>query len=207
MTPPQPLQISEGLDGDEWAANEFGGANLGDKRLNDRLSDFARTLGAMPGRAFCGAAQGDKAAIKAYYRLIERPDDSQITMEAILAPHQRRTVQRMRTQSTVLCIQDGTDVNYSRLVQCEGLGVIGSNQTGAQSGGLHLHSTLVLTTEGLPLGVLAAQCSPPIPKAKEDRRPTAAVPIEDKKTFAWESRDFANATKWQPSCPLRVKSV
>ena len=26
----------------------------------------------MPGRAFCGAAQGDKAAIKAYYRLIER---------------------------------------------------------------------------------------------------------------------------------------
>ena len=26
----------------------------------------------MPGRAFCGAAQGDKVAIKGYYRLIER---------------------------------------------------------------------------------------------------------------------------------------
>jgi hypothetical protein len=64
--------------------------------------------------------------------MIEQPDDAQVTMAAILAPHQLRTVQRMKAQSTVLCIQDGTDVNYSRLVQCDALGVIGRNQTGAQ---------------------------------------------------------------------------
>jgi Domain of unknown function (DUF4338)/Transposase DNA-binding/Transposase DDE domain len=179
------LEIAEGLDGEEWAANEFAGANLGDRRLNERLGEFARTLGKMPGRAFCGAAQGDKAAIKAYYRLIERPDDSQVSMEAILAPHRLRTVQRMKAQSTVLCIQDGTDVNYSTLVQCVGLGVIGSNQTGAQSGGLHLHSTLVLCTEGLPLGVLGAQCSAATPRAKDDLRRASAIPIEEKKSFAW----------------------
>jgi hypothetical protein len=40
----------------------------------------------------------------------------------------------------VLCIQDGTDLNYASLAQCEGLGVIGTNQTGANSRGLHLHS-------------------------------------------------------------------
>ena len=45
-----------------------------------------------------------------------------------------------------------------QLVQCDGLGFIGTNQTGARSGGLHLHSTLAVTTQGLPLGVLAAQC-------------------------------------------------
>ena len=77
-------------------------------------------------------------------------------MQAILAPHQRRTVQRMKAQPTVLCVQDATELNYSGLVQCAGLGVIGSNQTGAQSGGLHLHSTLVLTTQGLPLAVTSA---------------------------------------------------
>jgi hypothetical protein len=38
----------------------------------------------MPGRAFCGAAQGDKAAIKAYYRLIEQPDDSLLTFRRSL---------------------------------------------------------------------------------------------------------------------------
>ena len=130
------LGVAEGLDGDEWTAHEFGGADLGDKRTNERLIEFAGTLAAMPGRAFCGAAQGDKPAIKSYYRMIEQPDDAQVTMAAILAPHQLRTVQRMKGQSTVLCIQDGTDLNYSRLVQCNGLGVIGRNQTGAQSGGL-----------------------------------------------------------------------
>lgn len=179
------LDVAEGLDGDGWAAQEFGGADLGDKRTNERLIEFAGTLANKPGRAFCGAAQGDKSAIKSYYRMIEQPDDSQLSMEAILAPHHLRTVQRMKAQSTVLCIQDGTDVNYSGLVQCDGLGVIGSNQTGAQSGGLHLHSTLVLTTQGLPLGVLAAQCSAPQPRAKDDVRAPSAIPIEEKKTFAW----------------------
>jgi Domain of unknown function (DUF4338)/Transposase DNA-binding/Transposase DDE domain len=180
-----PLEIAEGLDGTEWADNEFGGALLGDQRLNERIVDIARMQGSMPGRAFCGVAKGDVAAVKGYYRLIDKPDDSQVTMEAILAPHRQRTVQRMKAQSTVLCIQDGTDLNYSGLVQCDGLGVIGSNQTGAQSGGLHLHSTLVVSTEGLPLGVLDAQCTAPTPKPKDDNRLTTAIPIEEKKTFSW----------------------
>jgi hypothetical protein len=179
------LEFAQGLDGHEWASHEFGGADLGDKRANDRLIGLANTLGAMPGRAFCGAAQGDRAAIKSYYRMMEQPDDSQITMAAILAPHNQRTAQRMKAQSTVLCIQDGTDLNYSRLVQCDGLGVIGINQTGAKSTGLHLHTTLALTTEGLPLGILAAQCSAPAPRDKDDLRPASAIPIEEKKTFAW----------------------
>lgn len=177
--------LTAGLDGHDWARSEFGGVDLGDRRMNERLAEFAHTMGEMPGRAFCGAAQGDKAGVKAYYRLIEQADDSQITMEAILAPHQSRTVQRMKAQSTVLCIQDGTDVNYSSLVQCKGLGVIGTNQTGAKSGGLHLHSTLVVTTDGVPLGILGAQCTAPAPRDTHDRRASSVIPIQEKKTFAW----------------------
>jgi len=179
------LEVTEGLGGAEWAGNEFGGANLGDQRLSERLVECARAQASMPGRAFCGVAQGDKAAIKAYYRLIDQPDDSAVTLEAILAPHRQRTVQRMKALSTVLCIQDGTDVSYSGLAACEGLGVIGSNQTGARSGGLHLHSTLVVSTEGLPLGILGAQCSAPSTKPKEESRAPTAIPIEQKKTFSW----------------------
>ena len=41
-------------------------------------------------------------------------------------------------------IQDGSDLDYTSLAQCEDLGVIGTNQTGAQSRGLHLHSTLAV---------------------------------------------------------------
>ena len=185
--PPAPvaLEMAQGLDGAQWAGTEFGGAQLGDQRLSERLVYSADALAAMPGRAFCGAAQGDRAAVKAYYRLIDKPDDSQVTMEAILAPHRARTIQRMRAQTTVLCIQDGSDLNYAGLAQCEGLGSIGTNQTGARSPGLHLHSTLAVSTEGLPLGVLGAQCSAPLARSEDDDRATCDIPIDEKKTFAW----------------------
>jgi hypothetical protein len=106
-------------------------------------------------------------------------------MENILLPHRERTMRRMMDYSKVLCIQDGSDLNYNNLDQCEGLGVIGTNQTGAKSKGLHQHSTFVVTTEGLPLGVLRADCTAPELKDKDDKRTAAQIPIEEKNTFCW----------------------
>ena len=181
----QPLEIGQGLDAAQWAAQEFGGANLGDSRLNERLVSSAQALGAMPGRTLSGARQGDWPAVKGYYRMIDKPDDSALNVDAILTPHRARTVQRMMAQRTVLCIQDGTDLNYNQLEGCIGLGVLSKNQTGAKTRGLHLHSTFVVSTEGLPLGVLNAQFSAPQPKSQTETRQPASIPIEEKKTFAW----------------------
>ena len=153
----------------------------------------------MPGEAFSGAGQGNWPLVKGYYRMIEKPDDAAITMDAILAPHRERTLQRMMTQHTVLCIQDGTDLNYNSLAQCQGLGVIGTNQTSAQSRGLHLHSTLVVTTDGLPLGLLGAQCEAPQgqkeePEEEEEKACSRTKPLEERKTFCWiESLRDSNA--------------
>ena len=55
--------------------HEFGGADLGDQRLNARLVDSARTLDAMPG------------GVMGYYPTIDKPDDSAVTPQAILALH------------------------------------------------------------------------------------------------------------------------
>jgi hypothetical protein len=181
---PEPLQPGDGLDGPAWAEQEFGGAELGDLRLSARLVDCARTLGAAPGRAFSAAARGERAAVKGHYRLIDMPDDSAVSVQAMLAPHRQRTEQRMMAQPVVLCVQDGTQLNYTGLAQCQGLGWLGSNQTGARSAGLHLHSTLAFTAEGLPLGVLDARLQAPPPRA-DDPAPSARIPIEDKKTFDW----------------------
>lgn len=74
-------------------------------------------------------------------------------MQHILQPQREQTVRRMQGHRTVLCISDGADLNYTSLAQCEGLGVIGTNQTGAKARGLRLHSTLAVTPDGLPLGV------------------------------------------------------
>jgi len=179
------LGLSAGVDSENWAENEFGGAPLGDKRLSSRLVEIAADKAENPGRSYSGTVGGDWPKVKAYYRLIDKPDDSAVTMPNILLPHRERTIRRMKAQRTVLCIQDGSDLNYSNLDKCEGLGVIGTNQTGAKSGGLHLHSTLAVTTDGLPLGVLRAECTAPEIKSENDKRPASAIPIEEKKTYCW----------------------
>jgi len=114
--------------------------------------------------------------------LVAAPVGATQALLAALAPHRVRTVQRMMAQATVLCIQDGTDLNYNQLEGCIGLGVLGKNQTGAKTRGLHLHSTFVVSTGGLPLGVLNAQFSAPQPRSGADTRPAASIPIEEKKT-------------------------
>lgn len=179
------LGPADGLESDTWAGKEFGGAPLGDARLSKRLVNIAKAKADEPWRAFCGVAQGDWAAVKGYYRLIDMPDESDVTMVNILRPHRERTVRRMQGQRVVLCVQDGSDLDYSQLAECEGLGEIGTNQTGAKSRGLHLHSTLAIAPNGLPLGVLRVQCLAPEPKSPEEERPTFAVPIEEKKTYSW----------------------
>jgi hypothetical protein len=180
-----PLGPADGVDGKNWAKQEFGGAPLGDLRLSKRLVEIAQSKAEKPGRAFTGVAEGDWPAVKAYYRFIDHPDDEAVTLPHILKPHRQRTIQRMKGQRTVLCIQDGSDVDYSSLAQCEGLGVIGTNQTSAQSRGLHLHATLAVAPNGLPLGVLRAQCVAPEWKSPDDQRLSYTIPIEEKETFCW----------------------
>ena len=58
----------------------------------------------------------------------------------------------MQAHDTVLCIQDGTRLNFTRRGQTQGLGAIGSNQTGAVARGLELHTTLAVNPDGVALG-------------------------------------------------------
>ena len=199
-----PLGPSEGLDPDSWAQKEFGDAPVGDGRLSKRLVSVAESKAENPGSAFTSVAHGDPAAVKGYYRFIDMPDDSAVTMENILKPHRERTVRRMLAQQTVLCIQDGTDLNYTNLDQCEGLGVVGTNQTGAKSRGLHLHSTLAVAPNGVPLGVIRAKCTAPQPRSPKDNRLASAIPIEEKKTFCWIEglRDIAELATEMPHTRL-----
>ena len=180
-----PLPVGVGIEADTWAAQEFGGAPLGDRRLSNRLVRSAQIMAEHPGCAFSAVEQGDWAMVKGYYRMIDQPDESGVTPDNILASHREQTLRRMQTQQTVLCIQDGTDLDYNGLAECEGLGVIGKNQTGAESSGLHLHSTLAVGTDGVPLGLLRTQFRAPTPRPKADKRPITQIPIEEKDTFCW----------------------
>ena len=190
-----PLGVGDGLDAASWAGHEFGGARLGDARLSARLVLSARQMGESPMRAMPGAANGTRALVKGHYRLIDQPAESAVTVDNILAPHRERTLRRMRTHETVLCIQDGTRLNFTRRSRTEGLGVIGSNQTGAVARGLDLQTTLAVNPDGVALGVLRAAFDAPEPaNPKEKGR---LKPREARKSFRWVEglRDCAAAAE------------
>ncbi len=75
------LTPASGLEKDHWAENEFGGAPLGDVRLSKRLVNVAAAKAEDPRRAFSGVAKGDWPAVKAYYRMIDQPDESAINRQ------------------------------------------------------------------------------------------------------------------------------
>ena len=148
------LDPCEGLDEADWVENEFGGAPLGHRRLSDRLVKSVRLLAKDPGRKVGAVPGSDTAAISAFYRLIGKPDESEVTAENILAPHRNRSIKRIRGQRMVLAIQDGTDLRFAAGPGCDGPRITGRNRTEAMACGLHLHATMAVTDKGLPLGVL-----------------------------------------------------
>ena len=109
------------------------------------------------GRPAPASAKRDGPALAGYYRFMEKANQFGVTPAKVLAPHRARTIERMRGQKVVLCLQDGTDISYSTRPDCDHLEVIGRNQTPSKARGVHLHATLAINESGLPLGVL--RCS------------------------------------------------
>jgi len=198
------LDLADGLDASQWAEHEFSGAPLGDARLSKRLVSVADAKAQAPSCAFSGTVEGNWAATKGYYRMIDQPEDSAVNLPNILAPHRRRTMRRMMGQKTVLCLQDGSELNYTNLDKCTGLGDLKANQTGAKTRGLNLHSTFAVAANGLPLGILKAQCIAPEAKSPNDKRKPSQIPIEEKKTFVWieHHRDLVAIANTMPQTQI-----
>jgi hypothetical protein len=174
------LSAESGLDGPGWAEHEFGDCELGDERLTRRLVKIVRDQAAQPNGSYAQATGGHRHALKGYYRFLNN-GRSELDLEKLLQSHRARTIRRMSQERTVLIVQDSSDLNYSRRSQCQGLGQIGTNQTGAKSRGLRLHSSLALSQSGLPLGIVQLQgCAPESAQGKDRQRP-----IEQKDSYRW----------------------
>ncbi|MGA8221627.1 MAG: IS4 family transposase [Candidatus Acidiferrales bacterium] len=196
------LAVEEGLSSGEWAKQEFGGVELGDKRLRDRLLRIVEDRCDHPDASYLEAAGGDRYAAKGYYTFIDNPRET-LRPEAMLSTHRKRTMERMMSHQLALVVQDTTDLNFSTRPHTEGLGFVGTNQTGAQSWGLQLHSSVVLTPEGLPLGVLRAMMYAPERKGQAGKK-SIGRPIEEKKSFRWLEgyRDCVAVAKKMPKTRL-----
>lgn len=162
-----------------WAIEEFSKINLKDKRLNQRCQKVAEALEQQSTESINQACE-DWADTKAAYRFFDNP---KVSSAQILAPHYQRTVKRMRSHPLVLAVQDTTFLNYTHHPRTEGLGEIGTKAQNQR--GFGMHSTLAITPEGLPLGLLTQQFfERPIGEASHTASETQKLQLKRKKVIA-----------------------
>jgi hypothetical protein len=164
----------------QWCVDEFNSVELHDARLNARCTQLAVQLAMEPSLPINQACE-DWADAKAAYRFFDNDD---VTSQRIQAPHQQRTIERMTAYPRVLAIQDTTFLNYTQHPKTEGLGPIGKKSQ--KQRGFGLHSTLAVSPDGLPLGVLT-QAAFTRPDDEPSHRPEECrlLPIEQKESYRW----------------------
>jgi hypothetical protein len=178
----------------DWAEEELGRADLGDRRLEKRLVSLLRDFYNRP-QASIPEACRSRAKTKAAYRFLEHPE---MTMDKVLAAHYEATIERIKKEKIVLTVQDTTTLNYTTHPATEGLGLIGYRKTGGL--GLILHDTLAFDPEGVALGLVNAQCwaRDEADYGKKKRR--KELPIEQKESNKWLV-SYQKTVEVQKRCP------
>lgn len=194
--PTPPVRAKARTEAD-WAEAEFSGCELGDARLQQRLTVLARDFYARP-QANLPQACGDRAKTKAAYRFFDHP---KTTMKELLAGHYAAAAARVQREKVVLAVQDTTSLNYTTHPDTEGLGPISTSVTGAQ--GLLLHSTHAFAVDGRPLGYVDAQswARDPAQLGKTEER--RKLPIEQKESAVW-LRSYRAVTELQQQSPATL---
>ena len=167
------------LKAEDWVDDEMQAADLGDERLNRRLSLVLRRLADQPEKSIPAAFRG-WGETQAAYRFFA---NEKVDAEKILAPHREATLQRSQQHSVVLCVQDTSELDFTSRVKTEGLGPLSYEKTR----GLNIHPMLAITPEGLCLGVLDLWqwVRDPEDHGGKDRQNRLSRPLEQKESLRW----------------------
>jgi hypothetical protein len=184
------------MDGgsDAWFDRELAGCRFADERLNKRLRKLVVQAGGAMGQSIPLVCQ-DWASTKAAYRFLS---NDRVSESDILAGHFQSTRDRtVATDGLVLVLHDTTEFTYQR-ENPEAIGITKSINSGRNKAGrlrshtvcgILMHSSLVVTIEGLPLGLAAVKFwtrkkFKGTAALKKKINPTR-VPIEKKESIRW----------------------
>jgi hypothetical protein len=135
------------LNVSQWAEQQFGTCELGDKRRTKRLVKLASHVATKPDAATPKQTE-NWADCKAAYRLVSQ---KKVTFNAVIEPHCSLT--RAVEPGTWLVINDTTEVNFGCDRELFGVGRVGSNQ----GRGFFLHTAMIVGAESDEVVGLAAQ--------------------------------------------------
>ncbi len=176
-----------------WLEREVAGCQFHDARHGKRFRTLLGQLSEQIGGSIPFACQ-DWAATKAAYRFLS---NERVSEERILAGHFTCTRERVKATSdaAVLVLHDTTEFIYRR-EESAAIGIVSKQQTRYDSRpryhttcGVLMHSSLVVTQEGLPLGLAAIKFWTRdkfhgANALKRKINPTR-VPIEQKESYRW----------------------
>jgi Transposase DNA-binding len=145
-----------------WWEDELAGCVFADARLGRRLRKLVERMAGAIGGSLPLACQ-DRADTKAAYRFFS---NERVSEAQILAGHFRSTRDRFAaTGGTILVLQDTTELTFRR-ERAEAVGITYRVNSGRDKAGrfrmhtvcgLLMHASLVVTTQGLPLGLSAVK--------------------------------------------------
>ena len=184
------------MDGgsDAWFDRELAGCSFADERLSKRLRKLVAQIGSAMGQSIPLVCQ-DWANTKAAYRFLS---NDRVSESDILAGHFQSTRDRtVATDGPVLVLHDTTEFTYQR-ESTHAIGITKSINSGWDKAGrlrshtvcgILMHSSLAVTTEGLPLGLAAVKFwtrkkFKGTAALKKKINPTR-IPIEKKESIRW----------------------
>jgi len=172
------LDAHASSEGDSWLERELAGCEFADARLGSRYRVLARQLWDGFGQSIPLACQ-DWANTKAAYRFFsnERVDEA-----SLLGGHFQSTRARFEASGgPVLVLHDTTEFSSAARRP--------EPTAQSTSGGVLMHSSLVVTPEGLPLGLAAIKFwtrdNKPAGKGSKRKVSSTRIPIEDKQSYRW----------------------
>jgi transposase-like protein/DDE family transposase len=182
---------------DGWIDRELEECTFVDERLAKRFRTLLEQLSDGTGESIPMACQ-DWANTKAAYRFLS---NARVNEGDILAGHFQATRDRFAaTEGNVLVLQDTSEFSYQRenpeligftrrvkTVRKQGKGVYGDAQVSTVCGIL-MHSSLAVTTEGLPLGLAAIKFwtrKKFVGRHALNKPNPTRVPIEAKESIRW----------------------
>ena len=154
-----------------WSRCEFARSDLVDGRLRRRLERLGAAWERHPGAPLPAVFPGS-AEQQAAYRFLH---NKQVAADDILQPHREALVERCRSASAVLLVQDTTTLNYTGLKDStRGLGPLQERTSSAR--GLFVHAAVAFTEGRRALGVSGLEtwarpeAEPAAEREKESRR-------------------------------------
>jgi hypothetical protein len=159
-----------------WVNQEMESLELPDKRLEDRTRKIIYDLSQNPTASiphFCG----EGAATKGVYGYCQ---NQAVKREAIVDAQRQATLGRIKAggYQRILSVQDTTEYNFNHHAATTGLGPLDN----AKVQGFFAHSTLAVTPEGVPLGLLAQEVWV---RVETDQPQDKHRPIAEKESYKW----------------------